>query len=942
MGSGSASSASDTAATKVERPATHGGDLEPGETVGRYVVLEEIGRGGMGRVYRAADPQLDRDVAIKVLAESFDERARARAIREGHALARLSHPNVVEVFDVGVVNGSVFLAMEYVEGATLGPWCRGRDWREILDVFIQAGRGLLAAHEAGLVHRDFKPANVLIGLDGRARVGDFGLARASSDASVSESGSEAGPISSDHLSALTQRGLVVGTPAYMAPEQHRGDPVDARSDQYGFCIALYEALYGQRPFAGVDESALARAKQRGRVQIDRKSPAPRAVTDAVLRGLRPDPTERWPSMVGLLAALSDAGRRRRWPWVAAAGLLSAGVALVLPSKTEAGCEAAAERLTGSWSPERTSALSQAYEQSGRAYARETWAFAAPRFDTFVEHWAETRTDVCRSTPSGGLRDRQLACLDRLAQRFSVTSDWIAAEPEEAADSLAEIIADLGDPRRCATNPQQSFAGGPPSDEESFAEFRQSLDQGRALVSAGKTERGMEYLSRAHRQAIVLGYRPAIVRAERHLGEAKFSNGGLDEARDLLVSAYHDAISIGFDMEAARAANQLVGVMTRAANFDGAWKWSEHAAAATERADSIGLEADLAGRLAFLHGQLGQVDEQIAGHERALKLRREAVEDPNSASIVPELTNLGVAYRSVGRHEESRRMLDEALALKVRISGVGHPLTGQIHNQLGVTCRHLGEYEASRSHFESAIEVFEALGGSRHSRLAFARNNYVLLLRTVGDFEEAETQIRLALEQERQTKDADTPAFAAMMTNLAIVLNDLDRHAEARDVMLEVLDVHRRNYGDEHPSIAAAHANLGLFIEKLGDDAEARRHYEAALPIYESTLGKRHARVAIALNNLGTLLMRQGELERAESLHRRAMSIRSEALGEEHPDTATSMKNLADVLVARDETEAARKLYQGALSIRERALGADHERSRSTREALEALSAKAGG
>ncbi len=929
--------------TTVERPPQDEDRLAPGAVVGRYVVAEEIGSGGMGRVYRASDPRLARDVAIKVLKETFDERGQARAIREAHALARLNHPNVLEVFDVGVVGSSLFLAMEYVDDSTLGEWCRGRDWREVLDVFIQAGTGLWAAHQAGLVHRDFKPANVLVGRDGRARVCDFGLARSSSDVSGSGSGSvsEGGIDSAEMLAELTQQGTVVGTPAYMAPEQHRGEALDARSDQYAFCIALYEALYGARPFSGATDSDLVRAKLAAAIRVDTTSRVPRAIGEALLRGLRPKPKGRWPSMVELIAELEKAGRRTRWPLFAVAGLVAVGgTAFAMTSDSQPRCESGADRAAQSWTPQRRSALTAVYEQSDRSYVRQSWAFAAPRFDDFVESWAATRVEVCRTTDERSMvRDRQLSCLDRLQQRFAATTDWLASEPNEAADHLSDVVAELGAPHRCASAPGRNVRPDPPPGDE-YAEFRRLLDRGHALASAGRTERGLESLSQAHRRAIELGYRPALVEVERSLGEVKASGGDLGDARDLLTSAYHAAVSIGLDDEAAAAAIQLVGVLTRQADFDGARKWSEHARAVTLRAaTSPKLEADLEGRLAYLEGEVGNVEAQVAGFERALSLRREASDDPDTAPVVAELTNLGVAYRTAGRYDESRQVLQDALELKQRISGEGHPLNGQIHDQLGVTCRHLGDYDASRTHFEAAIAVFEASGGDRHPRLSFVRSNFMLLLRTMGEYAEAERQIRLALEQERETRGAEHPAVVAMMANLAIVLHDLDRDDDARDVMLDVLRSQERNFGTNHASVAAAHANLGLFVEGLGDHAEARRHYETAIATYESSLGPSHPRVAISLNNLGTLLLEHGELDASESLHRRAMSIRAEALGDDHADTATSMKNLADVLVARGDEDGARDLYERALAIRERALGPDHKRSRSTRAALEALPPK---
>src|SRR6185503_5153712 len=218
--------------------------LTPGETVGRYVVLECIGSGSMGIVYTGQDPDLGRRVALKVLrsdsAGGSSGGARRRMLREAQAMARLSHPNVVTIYDVGMHGDEVFLAMELIDGGTLREWLRRarRSWREIVAVFRRAAEGLAAAHAVGLVHRDFKPDNVLVGNDGRVCVTDFGLARPSAAASA-ERLAEPPP---QGIDSMTRTGAIVGTPAYMAPEQIEGGAADERSDLFAFCVAFYEAL----------------------------------------------------------------------------------------------------------------------------------------------------------------------------------------------------------------------------------------------------------------------------------------------------------------------------------------------------------------------------------------------------------------------------------------------------------------------------------------------------------------------------------------------------------------------------------------------------------------------------------------------------------------------------------------------------------------------------
>ncbi|MBL4686819.1 MAG: serine/threonine protein kinase, partial [Nannocystaceae bacterium] len=236
-----------------------------GERLGRFRVLERLGKGGMGVVYSAYDPQLDRKIAVKLLRPDVQdgmgsEAATARLLREAQAMAKISDPNVIVVHEVGVLKGRVFLAMEFVDGGTLGSWMAKRpSWREVLEVFLKAGSGLVAAHRGGLVHRDFKPENVLMGTDGRVRVVDFGLARSLFDEEVEEHNTR--PIGEEpeldsFNTPLTRTGAIMGTPAYMSPEQHLGRPATARADQFSFCVAMWEALFGSRPFRGTSLAEL--------------------------------------------------------------------------------------------------------------------------------------------------------------------------------------------------------------------------------------------------------------------------------------------------------------------------------------------------------------------------------------------------------------------------------------------------------------------------------------------------------------------------------------------------------------------------------------------------------------------------------------------------------------------------------------------------------------
>ena len=309
----------DEAATVPDR----GGELEfePGARLRRYEIIGELGRGAMGVVFEARDPELERRVAVKVL-QLEDEGRLARISREAQAVAALSHPNVVQVFDAGLEDGRAFIVMELVEGRTLEAWLeeKERSWRRIVDVFEAAGRGLAAAHAAGIVHRDFKPANVLVGAGGVVKVVDFGLARPLGESSDGAETDEPADLT------LTVPGTAIGTPLFMAPEQHRGDRVGAQADVYAFGVALYQALYGRPPFVASSVTALLAAKMQDEPVRPDGTTVPAPVHEAVRTSLAPEPEDRWTSMRAFLAALRRArkGRRRGALLI---GVVAAGVAL---------------------------------------------------------------------------------------------------------------------------------------------------------------------------------------------------------------------------------------------------------------------------------------------------------------------------------------------------------------------------------------------------------------------------------------------------------------------------------------------------------------------------------------------------------------------------------------------------------------------------------------
>ncbi|HEY1811408.1 MAG TPA: serine/threonine-protein kinase, partial [Kofleriaceae bacterium] len=437
------------------------GELAHGTKVGRFVVAGKLGAGGMGVVYAAHDRELDRHVALKVLrvAGASDEE-RVRMLREGQAMARVTHPNVITVHEVGVDGELVFLAEELLDAGTLGDWLEhARVQNEIIEKFVAAGRGLAAAHAAGLVHRDFKPDNVLVGGDGRARVMDFGLARLrGTDPGESAARDSQVELRSPLSEPLTEAGAVMGTPGYMAPEIYRNEPADARTDQFAFGVALYEALYGTRPFergAIVDGRAVA-------PRPPPSSKVPAWVGRVVARAIALDPAQRFASMDDLLAELArdpTAARQRVAIGAAIAVAVAAGAIAVVGAIGGSGpaaeppsalCTGASAQLAGAWDPGARAALEAAFRRLDKPFAADAIGGVEAALDAYAARWVAMQTDACRATRVFGFQSEDVltaraTCLDSrrvelatLAKLFAGADEALVRTAVTAARKLSPL------------------------------------------------------------------------------------------------------------------------------------------------------------------------------------------------------------------------------------------------------------------------------------------------------------------------------------------------------------------------------------------------------------------------------------------------------------------------------------------------------------------------
>ncbi|MEM6996171.1 MAG: serine/threonine-protein kinase, partial [Myxococcota bacterium] len=551
-----------------------GPDVAAPAHAGRFRIGERLGSGGMGTVYAAHDPLLDRRVALKVLRGDVDDPdAATRLQREAVALARLSHPNVVAVHEVGSVADEIFIAMEYVGGGDLAAWMSanpvgppGRR-RRALRLLIDAGRGLAAAHDVGLVHRDFKPSNVLVGDDGRVRVADFGLVRSGDEDERAFVCTASG---AGIAEPLTQTGSVMGTPRFMSPEQRRGASVDARSDQFSFCVTGWQLLFGEPPWPGAPDASRPPSPPAG---------APSWIVAVLARGLETDPRRRYPSMAALLVALrSDPTVRHRRLTYAGIGLAIAGVGASGYGYHRATmCQRGADAVARQWTPNVRERVRLALA-SGRDDADATWQRIDAQLTAFASEWAETFTGVCEAARRRGeLSETQYVtaqnCLTMREAEFDAALTVLGEGGRTAA--ALEIAYGVGTPRTCAhTDRQGEVLDLPPRPEEAreiLALYREILIA-RTLQLAGDSEAADEALDAiapriAVTDHVALRLREVDVRTRSAgLVEDRAANSATIEA------AYWDALAAGEDAMAARFARRTAIARTLTSDDDDALAW----------------------------------------------------------------------------------------------------------------------------------------------------------------------------------------------------------------------------------------------------------------------------------------------------------------------------------------------------------------------------------
>ncbi|MDC0740704.1 serine/threonine-protein kinase [Polyangium mundeleinium] len=816
--------------------------LERGAQLDRYTIADVLGRGGMGIVYAAHDPTLDRKVALKVLRAEVTARvgadiASARLLREARIAARLSHPNVVTIYDVDSHGGQIFIAMEYVDGQPLSAWLEEgpHPTREILERFTQAGRGLVAAHGAGLVHRDFKPANVLLGKDGRVRVSDFGLAGwTGEDASGKATAEGAG-------TALTRTGALLGTPLYMSPEQHHGERAGPRADQFSFAVALYEALYRRSAFEGKTLDELAASKARGPAEPPGGGEVPEHVRRALLRALRPQQEERFPSMEALLQKLeADPARTRRRAAVAVLAGVLVAAGLVVPAwvvrEQQRVCRGAEVKLSGVWDDARRAAVRDAFGASKEPFAAVALGQVERALDAQAAAWVAGHVDACEATRVRGEQAEsvlalRMACLDLRAKELKALVDIFSEADSATVGRAVQAVNAMTPVRTCADVAALSGPLPPPDDPALRARIdttRGQLARGKALYDAAKYPTARALADEVVAEAKAIAHQPLLADALDLLGKLQQSQGAHAEAEATFLASIRAAEAGRHDWQAANGLTSLVFLaghpLGRPAD---AHRWAELAAGAIAR---LGGDAEF--------------EAALAGNE---------------ATVYVEEGKLDLALDAASR----------AHSLEQRLHGDAHLHTAKVKTNLGAALVALGRYAEARGHYQSALATFEGMLGPDHPACATVLNNSVEVHVRLNDLPAARAAAERAFSIRERALGPEHPALATTLLNLAEVRMMERAFADARPRLMRVVAIYEKALGPTHPNLAEP-------LEKLGELHMDTGEPTAAIPLIERALSLRASGAEGPYKDASTRFLLARALVAAGSDRARAKKLAEEA------------------------------------------------------------------
>ncbi|WAS92245.1 serine/threonine-protein kinase [Nannocystis punicea] len=890
------------------------------ERLGRYRLIERLGSGAMGVVYAARDDALARKVAIKVLLRgaTADPHALRRLAREAQAMARIAHPNVVVVHEVGESDGLLFVAMEMVDGVTLDQWCRPGegprpDWRARLDMFLQAGRGLAAAHEAGLVHRDFKPSNVLVDARGRARVLDFGLARIDSEI-VDAAASIVARGSFDV--ELTRSGTMLGTPAYMPPEQFEGRAATAVSDQFSFCVALYETLAGVRPFAGRTPYALLQTIRSGQIRPPpREVEAPAAVFTILRRGLAVDPARRWPDMQSLLQALERAVRprqvRRATVVLGVAAALAGGFGIAaLSLGGEEPCAAIPERMVGVADADRRAAVHAALLASGKPYAAALAGSVDAALTDYAEAWSRAAVDNCEATRVDGdqseaMLDLRAACLDRrLAGLDAAVGQLLTLDPGSSQRAL-DLVDNLDPLAPCADRERLGAAVPLPSDPEArarLAEVERDRTGAVAMRAAGRTKEALALAEASRAGAAEIGFAPTLAemallvsRLELELGQHENAEAHLAEATtaaavagrdDLLVDAW---LATVWQHSVRGATPDVTAALIRTAEV-----------ALARAREPPRLAVLFHSTVAHAYQRLSMSDKATAHYDAALAL----LDSPDVGEMQRLRTRFNRATHLVGTDggELAESTLQAVLGDIERLLGVGHPMTANVHHALGDLAARQGHLERSLAEFERARAIKLAEFGPDNPGTMLTDERVATALEGLEREDEALARYEDLLTRARALHGDRNTTVSRLLGNMASLLLRRGAVDLAFARASEALAIDVALLGEEHADVAIRRVQLAEVLAHRGEHEKALAEQARAREVFLGTLGPEHEFVSITYSAAGLSLSALGRYQEALAAFTKARALLVDKFGAAYPELPTLDLAFGEALIAADQVD----------------------------------------
>lgn len=835
--------------------------LAPGEKIGRYEISEVLGSGGMGVVYRARDPELDRDLAIKVVRPgTTSERAQQRLLAEARAMAKLRHPAVVPVFDVGATNDGVFIVMPLIRGGTMHEWMRERrPWNDVVNRFLTAGRGLAAAHAAGLIHRDFKPRNVLMGDAGEVLVADFGIA-ARADGS-SDTLRDASP-------GTAQVSSIAGTPAYMAPEQADGVSIDARADQYSFCVSFWEALCGERPTEAETRTRSA-VSVPSRPGASKRTEAPGWLLASIARGFSASSAERWPSMETLLGHID---RRRHRPrrvaiiaaLVALPVLAIAGVTITR-SSTANPCPDPAPRLARVWSPAIRAEIETAFAATQLPYASDAVMRIVPVLDRYASSWRTTTIATCKAarverTQSEVLFARRRHCLERRFAALAGRSDAFRHASKGVVEAAIDSVESLPELTDCDdVEKLLAYAGEPdPTKRTEIAVLDHKLDEIEAMESRGLVHERVDAAADIVKATGAIDYPPLHARALYLYSAALVA---ADQPVDAIARETAQVAALAReDAIVADAWIDLIHDLSARQNkLDEAAALEPVAEAAVVR---VGSPPQLVWR--FESARMGRAMAADDYANARLHAQRAVDISPTPTRRADALYNLANALAAMGEYKDALPAAEEALRQMKESRGEFHPDTA---DQLVLVAQLLGKtggYDRQEELLARAIDIQRRSLGTDSKKLGRTLIVFGNLKRVRGALDESETLLREAVTV--MEKVDDKQALATAVGSLADTLSKSKGLDQAKAHYLRTMTLLEEVGGKEQLLYVMIESNFANRYVDAGDCATARPYFEHARAFLET---HKHPGVVMATTMLAQCDLKDGKLSEAIAAFERA-------------------------------------------------------------------------